>query len=121
LEYQGETHYTSSVTFGSASSRQLVDKKKKENAKRSGITLISVPFWWNESTASLAATICQERPDIKLWLDVPARSQPISNEMPQRLLHQKFTYKPGEPVAYNDQIDPTGWYVYYFIYNIYNL
>lgn len=31
-----------------------------------GVTLIQVPYWWDKSVASLAATILKYRPDIEL-------------------------------------------------------
>jgi hypothetical protein len=104
FEYQGQTHYFSSPLFGSASDRKRIDNIKREFAKQNGITLISVPFWWNKSNKSLQATIKYHRPDFNfdntgasILLAMPIKFQP------------KFKYMPSSAKDYTDRIDPTGW------------
>jgi hypothetical protein len=106
LEYQGETHYFSSHTFGNASSRQRADLLKVNFASEMGITLIPIPFWWDKSSNSLAATIHVYRPDV-----IPAsgtKTLPISPEIPDKYRGQ-VKYVPRTFVEYNDQVDPAGW------------
>jgi hypothetical protein len=64
IEYQGETHYYDISVFGSAEKRQQNDKIKQHACKQFGLTLISIPFWWDKSSESLAATIAWLRPGI---------------------------------------------------------
>jgi hypothetical protein len=107
FEYQGETHYISNAIYGSASKRQHNDKIKREIAKDEGITLISVPFWWDKNPASLAATIRQIRPDIEVNF---VESFPIPTEVPRRVL-MKYQYVPNVAQEYDESIEPEGWYV----------
>jgi hypothetical protein len=80
LEYQGEQHYHSLAQFGDLSMYQRRDRCKRTFASQFGITLISIPFWWDCSSNSLASTIEYYRPDIHLQpsKEVP----PIPLEMP---------------------------------------
>jgi hypothetical protein len=107
LEYQGETHYFSSHIFGKASDRKQVDQIKRKYAEQIGVTLISIPFWWDKSPHSLASTIHLHRPDInfnKAQLHIP----PIPTEMPLTL-QNRFRHIPNSAKEYQDQVDPTGW------------
>jgi hypothetical protein len=65
--------------MGSSSIRQRRDQSKLKFASQFGITLISIPFWWDRLPNSLASTIQLYRPDISLQAkEVP----PIPKEMP---------------------------------------
>jgi hypothetical protein len=107
LEYQGETHYYSSHVFGKATDRQRADRIKYNIATHLGITVIYIPFWWDKSPSSLAATIKLYRPDIEIF-NVLGGS-PIPKEMPSTA-KVPFTYTPNTSKEYANQIDPTGWY-----------
>jgi hypothetical protein len=109
FEYQGEPHYFSTITYGRASERQRVDKIKIEEAAEEGITVIHVPFWWNRSLASLAATIQSKRPEITFR--IPVNELPIPLEMPAQYYKRK-PYKANVAQKLNDKVNPTGWYVY---------
>ena len=80
LEYQGEQHYSSSILIGDLSVYQRRDRAKRKFASQFGLTLISIPFWWDHSSDSLISTIRYYRPDINLQpsKEVP----PIPLEMP---------------------------------------
>jgi hypothetical protein len=106
FEYQGETHYFSSHIFGKASTRQQRDEVKRSFAKQLGITLISIPFWWDKSPNSLASTIQLHRPDVKMTGNLQFTS-PIPSQMPPKL--NRFKYTPNRPKQMGDSIDPTGW------------
>jgi hypothetical protein len=104
FEYQGETHYYSSSTFGSAVDRKRRDLLKQEFAKKHGITLISIPFWWDKSPSSLAATLHRHRFDIDVGVNI---SQPIPLQAPH--IQRKLKLQPVIAFNYTDDIDPTGW------------
>jgi hypothetical protein len=106
LEYQGETHYFSTHIFGKASERQRADQIKRKFAKQLGITLISIPFWWDKSPQSLAATIRSIRPDIHF--ENVESSNPIPGEIP-RTLRDRLKYIPNASKEWNEKMDPTGW------------
>ncbi len=59
------------------------DKKKNVACKELGITLITIPYWWDGKLSSLAATIQHIRPDIPL-LDVHHVLSPIPTESPTK-------------------------------------
>ncbi len=42
------------------------DMKKRSVCKEHGITLITIPYWWNKTIESIAATISEIRPDISI-------------------------------------------------------
>jgi hypothetical protein len=77
FEYQGEQHYVSNF-MGNLSVRQRRDQSKLKFASQLGITVISIPFWWDRSPNSLASTIQHYRPDIQIQTKEP----PIPAEMP---------------------------------------
>lgn len=88
LEYQGEQHYNNSSNNNNDSNDleyqhqvnklnksssinysygiQGRDEEKAQACLSVGITLISVPFWWDQSIQSLKVIINKERPDI-IW------------------------------------------------------
>jgi hypothetical protein len=107
FEYQGETHYYTTTVLGSAAQRQLSDSAKAKIAKNDGVTLIPIPFWWDKSPSSLAATIRMYRPDL---LQEYPQSKPIPSQMPTKL-ERKFEYQPNVSQEYSDNIaiNPTGW------------
>jgi hypothetical protein len=76
-------------------------------AKKEGITLIPIPFWWDKSDASLAATIRHHRPDIAM-LEHPTSALPISPEVPPEF-RPEFKYQPNVSQEYTEDINPSGW------------
>jgi hypothetical protein len=106
LEYQGETHYFSSHIFGKASDRQQIDQIKHNFASHIGISVISVPFWWDKSPNSLAATILLYRPDINF--QNMSSALPIPEDLPLKY-QNKFSYVPNAARDFKGQVDPTGW------------
>jgi hypothetical protein len=81
FEYQGEHHYSSNF-FASSEVSQKRDQAKRNFASQLGITLISIPYWWNRSSDSLASTIQYYRPDIHFPNHVLKDTPPIPLEMP---------------------------------------
>lgn len=78
FEYQGEQHYFDSMLYGSVIAQQRrvrfvcynnfiycpQDDNKRQLCINQNITLIPIPYWWNQRLASLKATIHQYRPDL---------------------------------------------------------
>eukprot|EP01027_Heterolobosea_sp_BB2_P011393 GEZU01016579.1.p1 GENE.GEZU01016579.1~~GEZU01016579.1.p1 ORF type:complete len:136 (-),score=27.84 GEZU01016579.1:118-525(-) len=65
LEYQGVQHYHDMRAIGGDLGRQRRrDLEKADACRRAGITLVAVPYWWNQSPEDLAATIARVRPDL---------------------------------------------------------
>jgi hypothetical protein len=64
FEYYGEHHYKGHHIYGPAHVFQARDEEKVELAKAKGVTIVGIPYWWNRSSESLAATISKLRPDL---------------------------------------------------------
>jgi hypothetical protein len=96
----------STPMFGKAADRQRADNIKLKFAKQMGITLISIPFWWNKSPQDLASTILLHRPDINLH-HIASKS-PISTVMPAKY-QTRTKYFPNTSKDLKEDIDPTGW------------
>jgi hypothetical protein len=64
FEYQGEQHYQMHYLYGSPEEQQIRDNEKREACEKTGVTLIIIPFWWDQKKASLIATIHSKRPGI---------------------------------------------------------
>jgi hypothetical protein len=68
FEFQGRQHYRDCFQGGYERQQQR-DNEKRGACQAHNITLIIVPFWWDCSEMSLAATIHKYRPDVPLVLD----------------------------------------------------
>jgi len=64
FEYHGKHHYSHVAVFGDCRTYELLDNTKQEACKKLGITLIVIPYWWDDQRASLAATINQFCPGL---------------------------------------------------------
>ncbi len=65
FEYQGEHHYKDVHHLGNLWQYQIQkDEEKRKGCKENEITLIEVPYWWNNKTSSLVAIIQNERKDL---------------------------------------------------------
>lgn len=64
FEYQGEHHYNDIHTMGNKWVQQQRDEEKRRKCTGHNITLIEVPYWWNNERSSLIATIHKHRPDL---------------------------------------------------------
>jgi hypothetical protein len=73
-----------------------------------GITLIPIPFWWDKSPASLAATIRAVRAD--LLQDQSINVAPIATDMPSQY-QRRPSYRFNSPQLYDTKVDPTGWFL----------
>lgn len=66
FEYHGSQHYLDSrpTTTSILLIQQEKDEEKRRTCKKLDITLIEVPYWWDQQKGSLAASIAKERPDL---------------------------------------------------------
>lgn len=63
FEFHGVQHYNDTHR-GKLEQQLRRDKEKIEACSHANITLIIVPYWWNKSAASLAATVLQHTPSV---------------------------------------------------------
>lgn len=64
FEYNGNHHYKNTVYQGPCHTRIDNDRHKIGQCGNLGISLITVPHWWDKTEGSLQATIHAARPDI---------------------------------------------------------
>jgi hypothetical protein len=107
IEFQGEVHYQTTSIFGSAAARQRKDQLKRKFAEKMGITVVSIPFWWDKTVDSLMATIHAHRFDIE---SPNLKAEPIPEEMPKRTLQRfKYQYYSNVPQELPENVNITGW------------
>eukprot|EP01121_Diplochlamys_sp_Union-15-3_P014658 TRINITY_DN4702_c0_g1_i1.p1 TRINITY_DN4702_c0_g1~~TRINITY_DN4702_c0_g1_i1.p1 ORF type:complete len:298 (-),score=53.12 TRINITY_DN4702_c0_g1_i1:92-985(-) len=59
IEYNGYQHFHDHLIFGPATMYRQRDKEKKESCEANGITLISIPYWWNFDRESIVEALLQ--------------------------------------------------------------
>lgn len=64
VEVQGDRHFYDIVAFGEVHKQATVDALKAVVCGLQNITLVEVPYWWDESTETLRATVASLRPDL---------------------------------------------------------
>lgn len=64
FEYNGQQHYKDIGYFQPTHQYQTRDDLKQQACKLAGISLISVPYWWNRKKESLVATILKHNPQL---------------------------------------------------------
>lgn len=64
FEYQGAQHYGDVFSYGQRQQGKERDPEKTAACLKEGITLISIPYWWDTERESLANTIRQHRADL---------------------------------------------------------
>ena len=64
LEYQGPHHYEELSFFAPLEVVQARDREKEELCAAEGIRLLAIPYWWDGSLPSLAASIHRAAPSL---------------------------------------------------------
>eukprot|EP01027_Heterolobosea_sp_BB2_P007908 GEZU01011746.1.p1 GENE.GEZU01011746.1~~GEZU01011746.1.p1 ORF type:complete len:126 (+),score=24.95 GEZU01011746.1:200-577(+) len=65
FEFQGQQHFADVHVFGSsARTAAKTDQEKSEACSRVGVSLVVVPYWWDQTAASLVEMISSVRPDL---------------------------------------------------------
>eukprot|EP01114_Cavostelium_apophysatum_P005469 TRINITY_DN1649_c1_g3_i2.p1 TRINITY_DN1649_c1_g3~~TRINITY_DN1649_c1_g3_i2.p1 ORF type:complete len:946 (+),score=191.78 TRINITY_DN1649_c1_g3_i2:116-2953(+) len=107
IEYQGLQHYdqTRGQTAIVLSKQQQRDTEKKDAANAKGITLVEIPYWWNETEEQLLATIKDKRPDLFTGISISAAPVPATKPA---YIDKLFM----QPTEWKNEIDPTGWWMY---------
>jgi hypothetical protein len=68
--------------------------------------LITIPFWWDKSLKSLAATIQAHRLDV---IPQVTSGYAISKDLPKEYKHA-FKYRPNTAQNIPEDFNPTNWY-----------
>jgi len=83
IEYQGMQHFQPvGYVYSTKDEIQERDKDKKRGCEKFGITLIEVPYWWDNSSNSLASIIRNSRPDLLLNFDTKKTGSVFSKSLP---------------------------------------
>jgi len=64
FEYNGKQHYEQQSLFALNREYKKLDEEKRTACSQLGISVISVPFWWDNGNASLRKLIISHRPDV---------------------------------------------------------
>eukprot|EP01118_Nematostelium_gracile_P014723 TRINITY_DN5803_c0_g1_i1.p1 TRINITY_DN5803_c0_g1~~TRINITY_DN5803_c0_g1_i1.p1 ORF type:complete len:422 (-),score=70.29 TRINITY_DN5803_c0_g1_i1:16-1281(-) len=64
LEYQGEGHFHEIYADGDSSRKKTNDNRKRLSCQQVGITLVQVPYWWDQTLTTLSETIRTTRSDL---------------------------------------------------------
>lgn len=81
-----------------------------------GITVIDIPYWWNKEIGSLKATIKKYRPELiqesnyEKPIPETAPIQSTENSQENYLTHIEL-HLVMIPEEYEEDIDPTGWWM----------
>eukprot|EP01124_Arcella_intermedia_P028018 TRINITY_DN5608_c0_g1_i1.p1 TRINITY_DN5608_c0_g1~~TRINITY_DN5608_c0_g1_i1.p1 ORF type:complete len:508 (+),score=131.08 TRINITY_DN5608_c0_g1_i1:7-1530(+) len=115
LEYQGEHHfYDLCSAYGPSGTLSLYskrDEKKKQSCLEKGITLVTVPYWWDRKKESLCATLHQVLP----LIFPETHSLPIPTSLPSTIssvyLKNQISHFLMHGKEWNKEQDPTGWII----------
>lgn len=130
FEYNGEHHYNEVPVFGPIDDIIERDREKRELCEKHGIRLIEVPYWWDNSMESLAATVNERFPGL-LQTSFEQTSEDLEQErqallrilamldngecLPIPIQPNTFKRKHHESsqlaTLWNESIDPTGYLV----------
>eukprot|EP01124_Arcella_intermedia_P012701 TRINITY_DN19044_c0_g2_i1.p1 TRINITY_DN19044_c0_g2~~TRINITY_DN19044_c0_g2_i1.p1 ORF type:complete len:446 (+),score=129.38 TRINITY_DN19044_c0_g2_i1:700-2037(+) len=114
IEYQGEHHFHDlCAAYGPTGTVSLYTKrdiKKKETCKEKGITLITIPYWWDRHKESLSSTLHHALPEVfpksespQIPVVPPLKKEMVkNNEVATLLMHGR---------EWNNEQDPTGWLI----------
>jgi len=117
FEYQGEQHYHFHYLYGSPMMQKERDEDKRSICTKNGITLIEIPYWWDQTKNSLLATIFEARPDlskdkpdgIPIPKSPPATAMKVTKTGVSEVRISPPPVQISEPGKWNESVDPTGW------------
>jgi hypothetical protein len=89
FEYQGKHHFVDLFVMGSRWEQKKLDEEKRASCREMQITLIEVPYWWDNQIPSLAATIRKKRED---WIPNVSQGNEIPLEMPEDSSASPFSF-----------------------------
>jgi len=118
FEYHGHQH------FRDAFNKDLVEQRKRDQLRREqcskvGITLIEIPYWWDNNEESLLATILQSSKQLKNkvhseLMNDPQQVERLLNE-PTLAIPKEMKFKDSDfislPKIWHPRMDPTGWFI----------
>lgn len=93
FEYQGEHHYTDVTGVGVSRKKVSTDLSKAVLCMKEGITLISVPYWWDGSAETISNEIHQVRPDLIPAPMADGRGFPMLRNLTGRASRQSPDHK----------------------------
>eukprot|EP01114_Cavostelium_apophysatum_P023608 TRINITY_DN8947_c0_g1_i1.p1 TRINITY_DN8947_c0_g1~~TRINITY_DN8947_c0_g1_i1.p1 ORF type:complete len:304 (-),score=68.83 TRINITY_DN8947_c0_g1_i1:66-977(-) len=84
FEYQGKQHFGKEFLHVETGFTVAKDREKRDGCKKIGVTLIEVPFWWNQRKESLVSTIRKRRPDLEKFINLQGTNEEWFAEIPER-------------------------------------
>lgn len=103
FEYQGKQHYGQEFLHVSSKNIFKKDEEKRIACQNEGITLIAIPFWWNQKKESLIATIKKYRPEL-----IEGESHGNSEAIPDRFSIKKRSFGKAEEISSENDNNDTG-------------
>lgn len=84
FEYHGEQHFRDTMIYGLSAMYGSRDTEKRMACAEANITLVEVPYWWDDDQESLKTTIHLARPDL---LPRPGKKPAIPKANPHNQKH----------------------------------
>jgi hypothetical protein len=109
LEYQGIQHYEDIYHFGQTHRvYKQRDQEKREACKKANITLVEIPYWWDNTKESLKATIQKANPKL---ITEAIKAHAIPSELPKSNKQRTNAQLLMTASDWVEEMDPTNWYV----------
>jgi len=115
LEYHGIQHFRD--TFSKITNDQRSrDQVRRDQCKKAGISLVEVPYWWDNDEDALLSTLLKLRPDLKAKIDPSVASDEKMNRLisdPNLGIPSSMRFKDSDFIMlskiWNPKMDPSGW------------
>jgi len=90
IEYQGYQHYKSIEDANQLQGlQQQRDDMKRKQCEKAKVTLVTIPYWWDGTIGSLAATLRTQRPDLPMNISPQEIGSPISHSQPNNVSNKE--------------------------------
>ena len=117
IEYQGIQHYSPTTFLHNISSHEqrfAFDQQKSHLCKEKGITLVTIPYWWDKQLPSLYATLYHHRPD--LFTEPPTAEaiplgEPSAHKIKTSETQKQMKKSIMTSTIWTEGDDPTGWWM----------